>query len=222
MGVSGDTRIQTKTGCPKIADVAEREMIQPWEGKQWMKDPIRLPRAGPKAKMYRVSLSDGAQPFEYMSPLRSLTLCRGLELGSYLDCTRDHWWTVKRQGRCFGTLTNTATVDLKVGDTIPSFRIDGSIEGRHDLNATEVAFDLNKASIEMFLLKNETKQHSEETARDIQMLARRVGQDFCVTDQGFVSRTKEPQQVTSVVKLEEPMEAYKVPVGIVLNNCMVL
>jgi hypothetical protein len=85
MGVSGDTRIQTKTGCHRIADIAGRELVQPWTGKRWG-DPVRIKDAPPqKKKMYRVTLSDG----------------------SYLDCTGDHW--------CVGSALKVPRVFTMVG-----------------------------------------------------------------------------------------------------------
>lgn len=65
--VSGDTRIQTRYGCPRIKDVIGKK-VEVWNGKSWSKTMPFI--AGYGKKLYRVYLSDG----------------------SWLDCTDDHRW----------------------------------------------------------------------------------------------------------------------------------
>jgi hypothetical protein len=65
--VTGDTRIQTKGGTPKIKDVVGKE-VEVWNGKQWSK--VTPFKASNSKNIFRVILSDG----------------------SYLDVTDNHEW----------------------------------------------------------------------------------------------------------------------------------
>ena len=67
--VTGDTRIQTKKGCPKIKDVVGVP-VEVWNGQEWSE--VKPFLASKNKLIYRVEISDG----------------------SYLDCTEDHKWCI--------------------------------------------------------------------------------------------------------------------------------
>ena len=127
----------------------------------------------------------------------------------------------------FPVYTSVSTKGLLVGDGLFEVTLAGVIEGKQDLQASlDDAWCLNKSSTEMFLLRHETKELTEDFARCVQLLSTRAGRHMAIkeTPSGTwtVHRTRETQRVVSVVKLEEPVEAYDPPIGVVLNNCIVV
>ena len=108
--VTGDTRIQTKSGVPRIADVINKE-VKVWNGDHWSNV---IPFLAAKEKeIYRVHISDG----------------------SYLDCTSDHKWHIRPStARIFRSVE---TKDLKLGDYVVPFEIDKEYGGIYEPNAFE-------------------------------------------------------------------------------------
>jgi ribonucleotide reductase alpha subunit len=86
--VSGDTRIQTKTGAYRISSLVGKE-VEVWNGNKWSK--VKPFIAGKYKKLYRVTLSDG----------------------SYLDSTEDHKWKLKEKTKRI--YKNVETKDIVVG-----------------------------------------------------------------------------------------------------------
>jgi len=108
--VTGDTRIQTKNGAPRIADVINEE-IKVWNGDKWSKVTPFL--AAKEKEIYRVYISDG----------------------SYLDCTLDHKWDIRPStARIFRSVE---TKDLRPGDYVIPFEIDKEFGGIYEPNAFE-------------------------------------------------------------------------------------
>lgn len=110
--VSGDTRILTKDGYPRISDVVGEE-VEVWNGEEWSKVTPFI--AAQNKDLYRVHLSDG----------------------SYLDCTDDHKWEVQRPTK--GIYRQVETKDLTKGHKAISFGAD-SFEGNHEEYAFEWGF----------------------------------------------------------------------------------
>lgn len=108
--VTGDTRIQTKSGAPRIIDVVDKE-LKVWNGDSWSKVIPFL--ATEEKEIYRVYISDG----------------------SYLDCTSDHKWHIRPStARIFRSVE---TKDLKLGDYIIPFEIDKEFGGIYEPFAFE-------------------------------------------------------------------------------------
>jgi len=107
--VTFDTRIQTKTGCPKIYSVIDKE-IEVWNGEKWSTVIPFL--AGKDKEIYRVTLSDG----------------------SYLDCTDNHKWSIKG----YNKFKEIETKDLKINDRLEQFSLNETINGINDLYAFEL------------------------------------------------------------------------------------
>ena len=107
---TGDTRIQTKSGAPRILDVIDKE-IEVWNGDRWSKV---IPFLAAKDKdIYRVHISDG----------------------SYLDCTSDHKWHIRPStARVFRSIE---TKDLNPGDFVVPFEIDKEYGGIYEPYAFE-------------------------------------------------------------------------------------
>jgi len=107
---TGDTRIQTKNGAPRIADVVDKE-VEVWNGDCWSK--VKPFLAAKDKEIFRVFISDG----------------------SYLDCTSDHNWHIRPStARVFRSVE---TKDLKLGDYIVPFDIDKIFGGIYEPNAFE-------------------------------------------------------------------------------------
>ncbi|TFF63801.1 MAG: hypothetical protein EU521_00230, partial [Promethearchaeota archaeon] len=108
--VTGDTRIQTKRGAPRIVDVVDKE-VEVWNGDCWSK--VKPFIAAKDKEIFRVYISDG----------------------SYLDCTSDHNWHIRpSSARVFRSVE---TKDLKLGDQIAPFEIDNEFGGIYEPNAFE-------------------------------------------------------------------------------------
>lgn len=107
--VSGDTRIQTRTGSPKIADVVGQK-VQVWNGDRWSEVTPFVAASG--KKLFRVYLSDG----------------------SYLDCTDDHGWHVRPDGK--RVFRRVDTKDLPLGAQSQPYAL-GDVEGTHSPVAYE-------------------------------------------------------------------------------------
>ena len=102
--VSGETRIQTKTGAPRIEDVVDQE-VEVWNGESWSK--VRPFLAAHNKALYRVTLSDGSQ----------------------LDVTDNHEWSAKRPTeRSFKKLS---TLELEPGMDLPNFALEFKSIGEH-------------------------------------------------------------------------------------------
>ena len=109
--VTGNTRILTKDGYPKIKDVVDKE-VEVWNGDKWSKV---IPFAAKKdSDILRVYLSDG----------------------SYLDATPKHNWHVKPINKRI--FRKVKTKDLEIGSKIISFNIDDNFDGIYDPNAFEL------------------------------------------------------------------------------------
>ena len=195
--VTGDTRIQTRTGCPQISLVVN-ELVEIWNGSKW--SPV-TPTVSGTSYIYRVTLSDG----------------------SYLDCTGSHKWVVERS-KCFSLHTKVETSKLVIGDILPSFSL-GEITGQHDLNVnkfSEGAYFLDKSSIQVLLLRT-SKQVTEEVARGLQILLRRINMmtNIFQNPNGTWSLgyNKSPQKVVSIVLLDGLYKVYSMGKG-VYNNCL--
>jgi len=106
--VTGDTRILTKDGYPKIKEVVGKE-VSVWNGKEWSS--VKPEKTHGIAKILRVSLSDG----------------------SYLDCTEYHKFSVLR-GKTYKVVL---AKDLKQGDKLEELVTTGEITGIKDENAYE-------------------------------------------------------------------------------------
>lgn len=101
--VSGDTRIQTKSGALKIIDCVGQD-VEVWNGTKWSK--VKPRKTGTGRSLRRVKLSDG----------------------SYLDATSNHKWSVKKES---GKIVEVETDLLYPGDILESFQlpvIDGTFD----------------------------------------------------------------------------------------------
>ena len=108
--VTGDTRIQTRNGAPRIADIVDKE-VEVWNGDQWSR--VKPFLAAKDKEIHRVYISDG----------------------SYLDCTSDHNWHIRPStARVFRSVE---TKDLKLGDYVVPFEIDKEFGGIYEPNAFE-------------------------------------------------------------------------------------
>ena len=110
--VSGDTKIQTKTGIYEIKDLVDKN-IEIFNGEEWSEVIPFI--AGKNKKLYRVYLSDG----------------------SYLDCTDNHEWSVK--GKTKRNFKKLQTTELQEFDRLPKFEIK-KIEGNFEPYAFEWGF----------------------------------------------------------------------------------
>ncbi len=110
--VAGSTRIQTISGCPRIADKVGKA-IQIWNGQDWSWVTPRV--TGINRKLYRVRLSDG----------------------SFLDCTDNHGWSVRPHGK--RAYRRVRTIDLRRGDRVEPLTL-GAISGRREPAAFEMGF----------------------------------------------------------------------------------
>lgn len=171
MAVGGETRIQTRGGCPKISDLVDTVTKE-------------------NQKLYRVTLSDG----------------------SYVDCTGDHVWDVKRSG-CLPLSKKRETLSLKRGDIIKEPEA-VTFDGVTNFDVSEFTDDvylLNRSSLVMYLLKEEMKHHTEEKARGLQILFRRIGEHVGIEEKGqfwIIRRNPGPQRVVHVIKLEGTHTVY--------------
>ena len=157
--VSGDTRILTKNGYPRISDVVDQP-VQVWNGQSWSEV---IPFIAARNKvLYRVTLSDG----------------------SVLDCTGDHGWSImtphgtKRMETC--ELSMGAQIE---GFSLPeTFPLSGGDGGKAiSMNESGIAnhvFELPLSALHE-LLRNtfvtSCINGSEGVIRDLQLLLRRVG-----------------------------------------------
>jgi len=108
--VTADTRIQTDMGCPKIGDVIGTS-VNVWNGTNW--SPV-IPFMAARAKdIYRVTLSDG----------------------SYLDCTDNHKWSIKKSKNIF---KEVETKDLCIGNHLETFSLEVENTGYSDSTAFEL------------------------------------------------------------------------------------
>lgn len=175
--VSGDTRIQTRNGMPRIADVVGQE-VEVWNGDRWSKVVPRITDNGKPRELYRVSLSDG----------------------SFLDCTGNHGWNVQPpHSRHY---RKVETKDLQPGfRSIPYNLVDcggayepyafeyGLVAGDESISLTESVFTWDRQSILEFVagwieangnLVVEGYDHAYTIVgdaakiRDLQILLRRV------------------------------------------------
>jgi len=93
--VTGDTRIQTRMGCPMIKNVVDTP-VDVWNGVDWSR--VVPFKASNEVPIYRVTMSDG----------------------SVLDCTSDHKWSIVGTGN---DLTQLETKDLVVGSKVEPFEL---------------------------------------------------------------------------------------------------
>ena len=110
--VTGETRIQTIDGCPKIRDLIGKQ-VKVWNGDSWSEVTPFL--AAKDKEIYRVTINDG----------------------SVLDCTDNHKWSIRKTGKnkkCF----EVETKDLVVNSRIELFNIDSLCEGIHYQYAFEL------------------------------------------------------------------------------------
>lgn len=111
--VSFDTRIQTRTGTPKIGDVVGVP-VEVWNGGAWS---LVMPRiTGHEQKLYRVTLSDG----------------------SHVDVTSNHRWSIKRGSS--GGYGEVTTNQLIPGMRTEPFTLSGAVEGSHEPFAYDYGF----------------------------------------------------------------------------------
>lgn len=206
MCVSGETRIQTRGGCPKITDVLET-VVNVWDGKAWV--PTSPFESRRNKHLYRVTLSDG----------------------SYLDCTSDHVWFVKsRHVGCFTKFRHVKTADLKAGDQLKTFSMskpcDDGVENLKVDVFSDNVYHLNKASMTFFLLDQEFKEHTEEVARGLQLLFRRVRLDNRMVHEELhgpwrIRVGDGSQHVLNVMRLDGLHTVYETECGsCVFNNCL--
>jgi len=110
--VTGETRIQTIDGCPKIRDLVGKQ-VKVWNGDSWSEVTPFL--AAKNKEIYRVTINDG----------------------SVLDCTDNHKWSIRKPGKskkCF----EVETKDLVVNSRIELFNINSLCEGIHYQYAFEL------------------------------------------------------------------------------------
>lgn len=141
---TGNTRIQTKTGIPKIIDVVGNE-IEIWNGESWsMVTPFL---ASKNKKIYRVYISDG----------------------SYLDCTCDHKWCIIP--KTSNKYKQVKTKNLNIGDSIVPFNIDHGYFGIYEPNAYEYGLFLGDGYIDenrpMLCVHNDKLKIIEYNSNDI-------------------------------------------------------
>ena len=108
--VTADTRIQTRTGSPKIKDIINTS-VEVWNGDSWSNV---VPFLAAKDKdIYRVTLSDG----------------------SILDCTDNHKWSIKNKQNNYKEIE---TKDLIIGQKLELFDINKDFIGINDPYAFEL------------------------------------------------------------------------------------
>lgn len=111
--VSGDTRIMTKTGFPKIANVVGKE-VEIWNGEEWS---TVVPFLAAKNKdLYRVYLSDG----------------------SYLDVTDNHNWSVRRKTE--RAYKKVSTDQLEKGMILERFEFNSEYQGVKNEDAYSIGW----------------------------------------------------------------------------------
>jgi len=108
--VTGDTRIQTRSGLPKIKDVVGKT-VEVWNGVCWSK--VKPFKAGKNKKILRVYISDG----------------------SYLDCDKKHEFLVRERTK--RRYVKKYAKNLKPGDTLPEYSLEPDMGGKHVENAYE-------------------------------------------------------------------------------------
>jgi len=108
--VSGQTMIQFDGGVAPIEHLLGKD-IKVWNGDSW--STVRPRETGRNRDLYRVTLSDG----------------------SHLDCTANHGWHVKPEGK--RVYRRVEAKDLRRGDKVVEFEIDAPISGQHEPNAFE-------------------------------------------------------------------------------------
>jgi len=109
--VSSDTYIQLKDDVAKIGDLVGK-FVEVWNGDCWSNVQPRI--TGENRELFRVTLTDG----------------------SYLDCTSNHGWHVKPDGKRI--FRRVDTMDLTLGAQVIGFDMDKSIVGVHDPLAFEI------------------------------------------------------------------------------------
>lgn len=114
--VSGDTRILTKNGYPKIKNVLGED-VEVWNGLGWSY--VKPFKTGSDKSLLRIHFSDG----------------------SYLDCTPEHRFSIETS-RHFGVpkLKEVEAKELSLGDKLEFLETDGSVDGTYDENAFEWGF----------------------------------------------------------------------------------
>lgn len=127
--VSGDTRILTKTGYPRISSVVGTK-VEVWNGFEFSRV---IPFIAKKNQdLYRVYLSDG----------------------SYLDVTSDHKWSIRKYKDQYIQLE---TKDLIAGQQLESFNVSLPFKGKKFKHSFELGMflgdgyiDGNKIKIELY------------------------------------------------------------------------
>jgi hypothetical protein len=114
--VSGNTRILTKSGYPKIKDVVGKD-VEIWNGKEW--SCVKPFRTGTNKKLLRVVFSDG----------------------SHLECTPEHRFSIETSKHGgIATHKQIEAKNLLIGHKLELLETNGEIEGFHDDNAFEWGF----------------------------------------------------------------------------------
>lgn len=87
--VSKDTRVFTRAGCPRLADIVGNQ-AEVWSGRRWIQ--VRVAVAPAATEFFRVRLDDG----------------------TCLVCTADHPWAVVAEGRVIPVRTCDLRTDLAI------------------------------------------------------------------------------------------------------------
>ena len=153
MCVSGDTRIQTRNGCLKIADVVDKE-VEVWNSAKWSKAKPRI--TGHNRELYRVNISDG----------------------SHLDCTSNHGFPIKYKD---GIYLRTETKDLKRGDILQKFEL-GKLPDVSVENISKFVQMLFKMYSFENNFTGKLLEHTQETIEELQLLFRRIGINHTVIE----------------------------------------
>lgn len=124
--VSSNTYIQMKNGVTKIGDLVGSS-VDVWNGDSWSTVQPRV--TGENRELFRVTLSDG----------------------SYLDCTSNHGWHVKPEGKRI--FRRVDTKDLTLGSQVVGFDMDSPIVGMFDPLAFEIGLFVGDGYIDRPNLK---------------------------------------------------------------------
>jgi hypothetical protein len=159
--VSGDTRIQTDRGCPRIKDVVGQE-VDVWNGRAWSKVTPRITGYG--RELFRVTLSDG----------------------SYVDCTSNHGWEVVPPGKSVPRRVDT--LFLEPDSKLPRFSLGtlaesidepyayewGLFGGDGYLDKAQIMLSLYKSKMELTDLGIAGRVYQEQFKEDYQSVFTRV------------------------------------------------
>jgi ribonucleotide reductase class II len=144
--VSGDTRIHTDSGMPRISDVVGRE-TRVWNGEKWSTVTPRI--TGHGRELFRVELSDG----------------------SYIDVTENHKWRAKTKTEALYKVRQTK--ELEIGMLLPDFSL-GLVEGQDEPDAYEYGlfigdgyFDGSSGKLRPMIVAGGDKINNDEYADSV-------------------------------------------------------